>query len=359
MTDVQAAMGLPPAQVSRLLAAATRAPSIHNTQPWLFRLTPSSIELHLDLDRRLRVADPDGIEQRMSCGAALFNLRLALTQLGLRPDVTIMPDGDRPTLLAILRAAGRKHPNPEETALARAIFHRFTNRRSFNDDPVSSAHQHHLRAAAHREGAHLHLIDDHERRSELGRLSLQAHRQQMEDPGFRAELAQWTGHPGPRADGVPARAGGPAAAYDESWVLRDFTGGRPVNPVGHTGFERKPLIAVLSMYTTGPASDLRAGEALQRVLLSATVDGLSVSPVSQLIEVPEVRVLTGRLIGSPQPPHAVLRIGYGWPVVSSPRRAVDELVMPESSTTPAAAKPTPTPVTVGADSDPHDRSQLW
>jgi hypothetical protein len=104
------------------------------------------------------------------------------------------------------------------------------------------------------------------------------------------------------------------------------------------------------MYTTGPGTDLRAGEALQRVLLSATVDGLSVSLVSQLIEVPEVRELTRHLIGAARPPHAVLRIGYGWPVVSSPRRAVDELVMSEISQTPVAA---------AASRDPHDRSQLW
>lgn len=349
MSDVQAAMGLPPVQVRRLLAAAARAPSVHNTQPWRFRLTPTAIELHADPRRRLGVADPDGVEMRMSCGAALFNARLALAQLGVRPEVTIMPDAAEPTLLATLRNGGRKQPNPEETALARAIFHRSTNRRVFSDDPVSPAHEHHLRTAAQREGACLYLIgEDH--RAELGRLSTRAHRAQTEDPRFRFELAAWSGHIGPHADGVPARAGGPAPAYDESWVLRDFTGGRPMGPASHTGFERRPLIAVLAVYGAGPGSDVRAGEALQRVLLTATVDGLSASPVSQLIEVPEVRELTRQLIGAPRPPHAVLRIGYGWPVVASPRRDVDELVMADPSPTPAAAA-------VGR--DPHDRSQLW
>src|SRR5581483_536157 len=215
MTEIQTTMGLPAVRVERLLAAAARAPSIHNTQPWLFRLTPSTIELYADPKRRLPVADPDGIEQRMSCGAALFNLRLALTQLGIRPSVALMPDPDQPTLLAVLRAAGHRQPGPEETALARAIFHRSTNRRSFDDEPVSSAHQHHLRAAAQREGARLHLIDDQYRRAELGRMSMQAHRTQMDDPAFRAELAAWSGHTGPRTDGVHARTGGPAAGYDE------------------------------------------------------------------------------------------------------------------------------------------------
>ena len=349
MTDVHAAMGLPPVQVRRVLAAAARAPSVHNTQPWRFRLTPSAIELHADPGRRLVVADPDGVEMRMSCGAALFNMRLALTQLGILPAVAVQPDATQPTLLATVRAAARKQPNPEETALARAMFQRMTNRRSFSDDPVSSAHRHELCAAAHREGAQLHLIDDHGQCAGLGRLSVRAHRAQMDDPGFRAELAAWSGVSHPRADGVRGRTGGPEPAFDEAWVLRDFTGGRPVNPAGHTGYEHKPLIAVLTTYAIGPGTDLRAGEALQRVLLRATVDGLSVSPVSQLIEVPEIRELSRQLIGAARPPHAVLRIGYGWPVVSSPRRDIDELVMSECSPPAAAA----------ACRDPHDRSQLW
>ena len=350
MTAVHAAMGLATHEVSRVLTAAAQAPSIHNTQPWRFRLTPSSIELHADDGRRLVIADPDGVELRMSCGAALFNMRMALAELGVCPDVDTIPDPERPDLLATVRVAGRKPANPEEKALARAIVQRSTNRRSFTDDPVSPAHKHRLRAAAHREGARLYLLEDHDRLAQLGRLSMRAHRVQLDDPAFRAELAAWSGHTGPRTDGVPARAGGPTSRYDESWVLRDFTGGTPPTPAGHTGFERRPLIAVLVMYFSGPGSDVRAGEALQRVLLTATVDGLSVSPVSQLIEVPEFRELAGQLIGAPSAPHAVLRIGYGWPVASSPRRAVDELVMPEISPAQAA--------TTGCQ-DPHDLSQLW
>jgi hypothetical protein len=284
----------------------------------------------------------------MSCGAALFSMRMALLQLGVRPAVTVMSDAAQPTLLATLRSAGRKQPNPEETALARAVFHRSTNRRSFSKDPVSTAHRHNLRAAAHREGARLYLVEDPAQRAKLGLLSTQAHRVQMDDPGFRAELAAWSGYSGLRTDGVPARTGGPVATASEAWVLRDFTGGRPPEPAGHSGYESDPLIAVLALYTGGPECDLRAGEALQRVLLTATVDGLSVSPVSQLVEVPEARKLTRDLVGATQLPHAVLRIGYGWPVATSPRRAVEDLVTSEVG--PAGSRPF---------GDPHDRSQLW
>jgi hypothetical protein len=92
-----------------------------------------------------------------------------------------------------------------------------------------------------------------------------------------------------------------------------------------------------------------------------------------------MRRQTGRLVGTSRPPHAVLRIGYGWPVASSPRRPVDELVVPGPSA-PVDASPGPfrtadeppatpvepatavepaTEVGAAAGGDPHDRSQLW
>ena len=60
-----------------LVAAAARAPSVHNTQPWRFRAGPDAVELWTDPRRKLR-ADPSGREMLISCGAALFGLRLVI-----------------------------------------------------------------------------------------------------------------------------------------------------------------------------------------------------------------------------------------------------------------------------------------
>ena len=67
-----------------LVTAAARAPSVHNTQPWRFRVGPDAVELWTDPRRKLR-ADPSGREMLISCGAALFGLRLAVRSLGYVP----------------------------------------------------------------------------------------------------------------------------------------------------------------------------------------------------------------------------------------------------------------------------------
>jgi hypothetical protein len=78
------------------VTAATRAPSLHNTQPWRFRRRTNGIDLLADPTRRLPVADPTGWAMRIACGAALFNLRTALTANGLTHTVRLRPDPANP-----------------------------------------------------------------------------------------------------------------------------------------------------------------------------------------------------------------------------------------------------------------------
>ncbi len=106
------------------------------------------------------------------------------------------------------------------------------------------------------------------------------------------------------------------------WVLRDFSAGEARPRVVGKDFESDPLIAVIGSLDDRPLAQLRAGQAMQRVLLTATAEGLSASFLSQVIEVPATRGLLRELIGGGVWPQTVLRIGYGTPVRGTPRRDV-------------------------------------
>ena len=147
------------------------------------------------------------------------------------------------------------------------------------------------------------------------------------DPRYRAELSAWTTPGGVgRRDGVPRQAFGPRAT-DRALPLRDFALGHGA-PTAVVDFEPDPTLILLFTDGDSTVDWLRAGTALQRILLTATTRGLAATPLSQLLEVPRLRMLltdsaTGQVVQS------VLRIGYPTtPALATPRRAVDDVVLP-------------------------------
>ncbi|HEV8559413.1 MAG TPA: nitroreductase family protein [Actinophytocola sp.] len=306
------------AVVDTALRAAIRAPSPHNTQPWRFETGPRRVDLLLDRERVLAVADGDAREARLACGAALLNLRLAVHAAGRAVRVDLLPDRDRPDLLATAWIGGERAPAPEHRALAGAIERRASNRHPFTDRPVPARVRHGLLRAAGAEGGRLILL---ERPSELGAFAAllrRADHLQSEDPAYQAELRAWVAEHAGRADGVPRSAGGPRPAWGGVLALRRFNESTVDHP-----FERDPLVAILATPGDTALDQVRAGQALQRVLLAATVDGLTASFVSQPTEVPATRAALRELLGGREHAQTALRLGYGYPAPRTPRRGVD------------------------------------
>jgi len=314
---------LPGQLITDVLEAATAAPSMHNTQPWRFRVRQQSqtIELRADPRRALRYGDQSGRAVHIACGAALFNMRLAAAVAGRHPVVQLLPDPQQPLLLATVRLAAPHRVQPQERDLHAAIARRHTNRRPFSDRRVPPGVLAELAEAARLEGAILHILDQQETVRVL-ELAQQAERKMTADPAYRAELADWTG--GVRGtDGVPGTALGPRSP-DSPTPVRDFTAGRPAAP-DYEWFEQTPQLAVLSMHFGGRVDWLRAGQALQRVLLTATGRGIAASPLTQPLETADAWQVRDPRTSSEQP-QMILRIGYGLPVPPTPRRPVSDVL---------------------------------
>jgi nitroreductase len=303
-------------------ASAVRAPSLHNTQPWRFRLRDGGIEVLADPSRRLPATDPSGWGVRIACGAALFNLRIALAVAGVPARVRLRPDPAEPDLLARLVPDLPRRPSPTEQSLHTAIPRRFSNRLPFWPDPVPPDARWRLGEAARAEGCWLELLVGVGAVNAFGEIARSAHRVLERDPAYRAEREQWLRHE-PAPDGVPVSAGGPQHEPQDVLPSRGF-GGRDRAP--GRDFEPEPLVGVLGSVGNSAVDQVIAGQALQRVLLTAVDAGLGVSMLSQPIEVPtareQLRVSLGRF-GTPQ---MVLRIGYGQPGRPTPRRDVDDVL---------------------------------
>ena len=187
------ALGLSESATRQVVSAAGMAPSLFNTQPWRFRLCPDRIEVHPDLGRRLIAHDPEDRELRIACGAALFNLRLALHAHGVTPVVTIEP-GDLPDALAVIRRGPVTVQSRDDAALHQAIKQRRTNRHPFLDAPMPEAYRRVLTYAAAAEGADLRTITTPAERFELRCIIAAADQRQRDDVVCRAELEAWTGY---------------------------------------------------------------------------------------------------------------------------------------------------------------------
>jgi nitroreductase len=310
--------------VRRLLEAAAAAPSIHNTQPWRLRVAGHDlVELHGDPDRMLWVADPRGRALHLSCGAALFNLRLASRAAGAKPLVWPLPDpAGEPTLLASVQLAEGRPADSAERELFESIWHRHTSRAPFTGRALPPAARSALEQAASAEFALLRLLPGSD--AELvTRLAAAADKELAENFDHRVELSRWIGTEG--NDGVPAAALG-CQPDREPAPVRDFGYAAAMTPRPSGRYETLPQLAVLATPRDEPADWLRAGQALQRVLLTATVNGVAASLLYQPVELHDTRQPEEAWWPWPECPQIIIRFGYGPPGPETPRRPVTDIL---------------------------------
>ncbi|MFE2374529.1 Acg family FMN-binding oxidoreductase [Streptomyces sp. NPDC059398] len=326
---------------AHLVLDATAAPSMHNAQPWRFRYAPSTgtFSLFADTARAMPHADPTTRGLHIGCGAALFNLRVAAAHLGLRPVIRLLPDPAVPELLATVRLGVPADvvggtADPADTAddlalLYPAIHERRTSRDPFSDRRVPEEVRQALGAAAHREGATLAVPTGPHLQTVLNLINSAEGYDHM-DPAREAETERWARSTTDEAavDGVPQYAFGPLKRGGSA-PARDFAGRARVAGRPRADFEDRPQLALLSTARDEPADWLRAGQALERVLLVATLHGLSTSFATQALEWPELRwVLRDPLSGTGQA-QMVVRLGYGPPGPGTPRRPVAHVLVVE------------------------------
>lgn len=312
-----------------LLQYAILAPSPHNTQPWLFRINASDVEVHADPRRRLRCADPQGRQMSIACGAALFNLRVAAEYFGQSYRVELCPEPGEPMLLARLTIHAGGETSSEDIILFHAIVERHTNREAFQPQPVPEAVFGELMEAASVEGASLTQVDEGAR-VQVSQWIAEADRRQWADRAFRKELAQWVRTDAEhQADGIPTRELGVQdwLAFAGPAIVRTFNRGNDQAARDADIALRSPTLAVLATDGDDPGEWLRAGQALERVLLVAQSEGVAVSYLNQPLELEDLRGGVASVCGGKTFPQILLRLGEGPSVPPTPRRDVHGLLL--------------------------------
>jgi len=306
---------------------ATRAPSIANSQPWLWRINNSVLELRCDPSRQLRVADPHGQLMVISCGALLHHATVVLAMLGADVSVERIDDACDPVLLARLRLTGTRAVTAEDMRLHHALRNRRTDRRPFRGTgPLPTTVIDLLSDVAAPFAVATHVFDPQEV-GFLGHVVREAAHIHDKSGSYRDEMAAWTTHRNPMGhDGVPPTVAVPQVA--RTVPVRNFApDSKPLLEAG-SGDDRYTTYLAFATATDTRADWLRTGEAVSAVLLTATTLGIASSVLSEVVEVPGARALLHELVAPAGFPQLTVRLGLnasGPDIPLTPRRPCNEV----------------------------------
>jgi hypothetical protein len=308
-------------EMQALVQAACLAPSSHNTQPWLFRLNGSVVDMLADRTRALPVNDPDDRELTISCGCALFNLRVAAAAASLDAVIESLPDAKDADLLARVRispSAGTQVDGDLNAPMGK----RRTYRERFAETAVDPKALRSLVESVKTEGATLTILETADQRLGAAALVAEGDAMQWANPSWRRELAAWM-HPRRRGDGLTL----PALAIPVAQlVVRTFDMGHGVAAKDRQLADESPVLAVLSTEADMPLDWLTAGQALQRLLLVGVQLGVQASYLNQPVQLAALRPKLQQLTGRSGYAQLLLRIGIpNQTVPAAPRREVADV----------------------------------
>lgn len=316
-------------QMAYLLGYAILAPSNRNSQPWLFRINAMDVDVYCDPRRLLGVSDPEGREMVMSCGAALYNLRVAAEYFEKAWRVELVPDSAQAHLLARFHVGLHSETSSDDVMLFHALTERRNHRGEFLPGAVPGETLEGLAAAVVREGAWFKYWTEPEPHAAMAEWVAEADRCLWSDPSYRREVSQWSRVAGDgHLDGLTSDLPGMRdwLSFAAPSIIRHFDLGKGRAAQDAREVAAAPVVAVLGTQGDATTDWLVAGQALESVLLHACAEGLKVSCLAQPLEVPFLREQVAGFCSGASP-QMLLRLGFGGESPRTPRRAVRDVLL--------------------------------
>jgi len=305
-----------------ILRYAILAPSSHNTQPWKFYLDENTVKIYIDMDRWLKVADSDKRELHISIGCAVENLTVAANSFGYACEVNYLPETDhKDPAVSIKLKNSSSQSSSDSKDLFEAIRARHTNHNIYDANSVEEEKLQKLENYAQEEGIYLHLTDDASIKREVDSLMIKGDAMQFADPEWREELGYWMGQ----------------GVFGTSWLTSKMSQlavtylnmGKSTAKKDSELLMSAPILGVISSGSDERESRIKAGRTFERLALTAASLNVSLHPMSQILEIPELKSEVAKLIPVADVyPQQTFRLGYAEPERKhSPRRPLPEVLV--------------------------------
>ncbi|MDO3635379.1 Rv1355c family protein [Mycolicibacterium arseniciresistens] len=272
-----------------LAAAAIRAPSGGNVQPWRIDVTPDALTIGVATERTSAM-DVGHRGSAVALGAALFNARVAAAAHDVLGPVTVTEHTGGVPLQATLRLGDRSDADLAE--LYRPMLARESNRHHGTPGPLDPATAEALHAIATRHGATLRLLTTDTELAGAAGILAAADRVRYLTPRLHAEMIselRWPGDPD-FDEGIDVRSlemdAGDLAVLD---ILRrpevmahlaDWQAGSALGEDTHDRVRASCALAVVTVAGDALRDYASGGEAVEAVWIAAQTHGLGVQPVS-------------------------------------------------------------------------------
>lgn len=320
-------------QLQFFLKFAVLAPSTHNTQPWIFEILEVSghkakLLAKPDFERSLPATDPRQRNIYISLGCAITNMRVVAENCGfvVRDNFVKSEDG-----FAVELSFERSESSEKLGELAPFITERFSDKGSYSSEAIPPKVLAEFQEALSGSGFTVNFVTDDGARKSIAKLYRQAGLQFTGQKQFLRELSRWlrpnnTFEP----DGMPGFIAG--LSQLASIIGRKLISFLPLlsrkqiaKDANH--LERGPVIGVISSANDEPTDHIRAGELYQKLALLCTKEGISITPMTAIVESnlrPELTELFESKLTHPQ---MFFRMGYGLgPRYHTPRRPVETML---------------------------------
>jgi hypothetical protein len=287
---------------------ASRAPSLHNSQPWRWVVDGAGVHLWADPRRMMPATDRTGRELTLSCGAVLDHLRVAMAAAGWDSDTERLPDPSQPDHLATLRFRAIDVVTEAQRQRAAAIRRRRTDRLPFAPPTAWPA----LESALHRAvlpfEVTLDVVSD-DARPALAEASQLTETLRRYDTTYLSELRWWTSPFDSDGTHVPESAmvsSSEAARVDVARAFPPAGGGQRRGAIDH---DRSKVLVLSTHHDDALLDVLRCGEALSAVLLECTVAGVATCTLTHMTEMAMSRDIIARITGTTGQPQLLIRVG--------------------------------------------------
>ena len=313
-----------------MIENACKAPSGHNTQPWLFKIRESEIDIYPDFSKELPVVDPTHRELFVSLGCATENLCIAAQEKGYESDVKVVND----SFIRVLLTKDKKRQS--DSLLFSQIAVRQTNKSVYSGKEIPEDSINKLKNISIDPSVSVYFYKrgtiDYEK---IADRVYAGNSLQMNDEAFKTELTKWMRynkrHQNKTRDGLSYATFG---APNVPLFLAKFIMSKAINEKTQNKGDRKKIASASHMvlFTTKDNTVeqwVALGRTLERILLRSTQMGIVNAYLNQPNEESNIaKEMASQLQIANEYPTILIRLGYGRKMPYSLRRDFRSCILP-------------------------------